>query len=353
MAEAQPTLPFRRERRRRDAFKEIDKEKRQKIAQRVIEFYTDDDAARAIERGLILQRVAKYRQWTDDRDLGPWAGSSDQRVPDMAEAALRTQDTLHNAAMTTRPMVASMATHRSDKDKQETINDLQDVQFFVEQDGEKVVEEAAEEFTTKPECVIYVPWVEERRRTIDTQHKAPIPEDVMPPDAFRALLLKEWPEATIRQTDDEGWDWAVKTRGKDSEIEVKFYTDSKGVEMVIRDEALVYEGPRAIVKDYDDVLAPSGCANLQIPGPSNPGGATHVNLRDYPTLDEIAALQRDGTYNLIDAKDVEELAPRAKDESMLEEKDQKQELAGKEKQRTPASCASTSTTWTATASRRT
>jgi hypothetical protein len=337
MAEAQPTLPFRRERRRRDAFRELNDEKKQKIAERVINFFNDDDAARSDERDQLLQRYAKYRQWVSNLDIGPWPGSSDQRVPDMAEAALRTQDTLHNAAMTTRPMVASMATHRSDKDKQEVVDDLHDVQFFVEQDGEKVVEEAAEEFTIKPECVIFVPWIKEMRRTVDTLYREPLPKDAIPPTVFDALLKEEWPDATYRQTDDEGWDWEVKPKGrKDYSITVKFYANKKETEMVVIDnEVLVYEGPRAIVKDYDDVFAPTGCSNLQIPGPSNPGGATHVILRDSPTQDEIARLQADGTYNLITTAEVEALEARTEKEDQKEEKDQKQTLAGKQKDPKP------------------
>jgi hypothetical protein len=43
-----------------------------------------------------------------------------------------------------------------------------------------------------------------------------------------------------------------------------------------------------MVKDYDDVLFPARAANLQPPGPSNPGGAPYVILRDFPDLSEIA-----------------------------------------------------------------
>jgi hypothetical protein len=48
-------------------------------------------------------------------------------------------------------------------------------------------------------------------------------------------------------------------------------------------------------KDVQDVLHPIRCENLQIPGPSNPMGAAHVILRDFPTIDEIKRLRDPAT----------------------------------------------------------
>lgn len=320
-------LPFRRERRRRDAFK-LGKQKRQNIAQRVIDFYNEDLDSRQMERDYRIQRIAKYRQWVTGKSF-PWENSSDQAIPDMAESSLRTQDTLHNAIMSARPVIVSRAILKSDSDKQEMIDDLQDTQFFVEQNGEKVVEEACESFTNDPRCTIFVPWVRENRDVIDVLIKDPIPPDIIPSLYFEEFLKDEWPEGRYQKIDNEGWDWSIEN-GEDKAT-VQFFTDKQdNIEMVIRESVTVHDGPRTIVKDFEDVFTPPRVANLQIPSPSNPGGSPHVILRDYPTKDEIARLQRRGFYDLIKGTDVEALSPTNRDESDEEEKRQIDVLSGKE-----------------------
>jgi hypothetical protein len=101
------------------------------------------------------------------------------------------------------------------------------------------------------------------------------------------------------------------------------------IEMVIKRMTEVYNGPRTIVKDYDDVLVPPRAANLQMPSPSNPGGAPHVILVDYPTVEEVEGLKRDGFYDLADSgQDEDDLGLRSRDDSRDEAKRQKDVMSG-------------------------
>jgi hypothetical protein len=74
------------------------------------------------------------------------------------------------------------------------------------------------------------------------------------------------------------------------------------------------------VKDYDDVLYPARSANLQAPGPSNPGGAPYVMLRDFPTVSEIANLQGNKYYDLLTKDELERIKTSAAQSSLSKAK---------------------------------
>lgn len=328
---------LRRTRRRRGPIR-LDETQRQEAADRVLDFYQRDMSSRSEDRELRLQRYAKYRQWTGPDDGWPWPGSSNQSVPDMMEGSIRTQDTLHNAVMSARPVVVSRALSKEDESKQAAVDALHDTQFFVEQKGERTIEHAAESFVNDPAVTFFIPWVRETRENVDPNRTfAPIPFDQAPGVYFGDLLRQEFPEATLESTDEEGWDWDLAF--PDEPIaSVKFYTQGEKeggeVEMVITRFPVVFDGPRPMVKDYDDVICPPGVANLDIPGPSNPGGSPHVILRDYPTRDEIDRLQRDGVYDLISREDVEKLDTSATDYQHQERRDQQDTFAGENRDET-------------------
>jgi hypothetical protein len=90
-----------------------------------------------------------------------------------------------------------------------------------------------------------------------------------------------------------------------------------------------FDGPRPMVVEWEDVLHPPRVANLQPPGPSNPGGAPHVILRSYPTLDEITDLKKSGYYDLLDDAGVDAMrAVSADDGKVDEQKRQKDVMQG-------------------------
>ena len=149
-----------------------------------------------------------------------------------------------------------------------------------------------------------------------------------PGQYFHGLLRQEFPKFAVFPKGD-GWDFDVSEPDEGEKFEVRFYTKGPEVEMVIIREVEVYDGPRVIVKDYDDIFHPPRAANLQIPGPSNPGGASHVIMRDYPTVDEIKRLARTKHYDLITKNELDALENVSAPDVDTEAKKQKDDLGGK------------------------
>ena len=300
---------------------------RDRIAQRVIDFFKKDHADRAYDIDARLQRYAKVRMWTEGKTW-PWEGCADSAVPDIMTASFRMQDTIHNAVMSQRPAVVSKAIQKANKDKSPIVDNLLDYQFFVDAKGEKVVGEMADAFVNDGVVTVFVPWVKEERATHDVRVLDAIPADKPPGQYFALQLMRLYPKAQLVEIDEEGWRWRVFA--DDETFVVDFYTLPSGeVELDIEKIAVVFDGPRPMVKDYEDVLHPTRAANLQIPSPSNPGGAPHVILVDYPTLDEIRRLVKQGYYDLVDEAGLEKLGLAREDTTENQaEKEQKDALSG-------------------------
>lgn len=318
-----------RERHRRSR---MSPEKREEIVHRVMKFANDDMDARTDDRERRLQRYAKYRQWTEGKDE-PWENSSDIALSDITEASLNLQDTLTNAILSSRPVVSANALKEENAGKESSIDRVLDSQFFVEQDGEKIIEDLAELFLVDGVFTAYTPWLREQRHVTDIRIFDPVPVEEMPVTYFENLLKQEFQDPDyFLAGDKDGWDYRVVQKDPAlADAKVSFYTnaDTNDVEMVIKRMTEVYNGPRTIVKDYDDVLCPPRVANLQPPSPKNPGGSPHVILVDYPTVDEVEALKREGFYDLgnSDAEE-DELGLRSRDDSRTEAKQQKDVMGG-------------------------
>lgn len=310
----------------------------EEVEERIRDFWTRDTEYRAEDIELRLQRYAKLRQWTEGKD-DPWPGASDVAHPDITTDYLRTVDTLHNAVMTNRPIVVSRALEKTDVDKQDTIDRHHDYQLFVEQPGEKVIEEACEAFVGDGNVVAFIPWIRERQPVSTVRIFDRIPFDTDPRAYFLELLEQQFPKSDIYPDEEreDGWDWVVtiepdETRDEDDDLEVSFYTQKKSerVEMVVTSESLVYDGPRVIVKEYEEVVTPPRCANLQRPSPSNPKGAPHVILVDNDvSMAELRKLQQDGFYDLITKDDLDEMESMARDTEEEKTEEQRDVLAGK------------------------
>ena len=286
--------------RRRRSIK-VDK---QAIVDRVLDFYQRDLESTTDEREIRIQRYAKLRMWTDEKDW-PWEHASNIALTDMLETSLRVQDTLHNAVMMQRPPIGAKAHKAGDKEKEETVDNLIDYQVFEEQAGEEIVGELASCFTDDGVFTAFIPWVTEKREMRDTRTFDPIPDEMEPAQYFFGLVRQEFP-GHLATPKGDGWDYDVRLP-EEEPFEIRFYTKGQAVEMVVINDVEVYDGPRIIVKDYDDVFHPPRARNLKIPGPSNPGGASHVILRDYPTVDEVKRLAKAGVYDLPDKNELEAL----------------------------------------------
>lgn len=314
--------------------------KRQDIWDRVWAFFDQDREDRDVDIEQRLQRYAKYRMWTSGGEGGPWPDSSDVALSDMTEKSLRLQDTLHNAVVSQRPAVIAEAVHRSNATSEDTVSNLLDYQFFVDAPGEIIVGDMAEKFINDGCYTLFIPWIRERRKSSVTLMLPGIPAEEFPADYFVGVLNSKFPGATIRATTAENpWDFVLEQvsdgEGGSGELvraDVSFYTrDDRRLEMVIKQDVTVFDGPLPRVIDYDDVFHPVRAANLQPPGPANPGGAGHVIIRDYPTKDEIKRLQKSKFYDLMTEDEVKALdghtrPGRGDDER---EQQQKDDLAGK------------------------
>ncbi len=334
MAEAPEVIDGQRIARTRKRIDSL-KIKKEDIAKRVEDFYKKDNEDRSDEIEARLQRYAKYRMWTEGKDW-PWEDASDAAIPDMMTASMRLQDTLHNAVMSQRPPIMAKATQerQDNNEREEKINHLLDFQFFEEQPGENTIGQLADDFVNEGLFTAYTPWVKETRYVEEIKIHDPIPQEVQPVDYFLELLKGVFPQGDIIPTKD-GWDWKITVRadGKDKFARASFFTRDNGeIEMEVGREVVVYDGPRAIRKDIQDVLHPARCENLQIPGPSNPMGASHVILRDFPTVDEIKRLYKSGFYDLMTKEDAEKLGITDMDESYQEREQQKDTMQGHSEQ---------------------
>lgn len=322
-----PPVQMRRERPRVESFAKLNKAE---IAERLKKFYEDDNQNRTDEIDARLQRNAKYRMWTEEKNW-PWEGATNFANPDMMTASMRTQDTIHNAVMTSRPPVMAKATKKHDVDKEDAVNHLIDYQVFVEQPGEEIVGTLAHDFVNEGFFTAYVPWVKESRKVTDVFALGELPAGQLPIDFFRMFLEGKFPKAELIPS-EEGWDWTIRKEGKKKRGDrASFFTKPDGdVEVEIQHNAIRFEGPRVIPKDVQDVLHPARCENLQIPGPSNPMGASHVVLRDYPAVDEIKRLSKGDNpfYDLVTPEDLVEMGIAKKDESYTEREQQKDVMQG-------------------------
>ncbi|MCP4900111.1 MAG: hypothetical protein GY906_24335 [bacterium] len=322
-------MPNGRERKRKSS--RIDKKQ---IVNRVLEFYRKDIQDRQGDIEDRLQRIAKFRMWTEGKDW-PWKDASDVALPDMMTHSLRVQDTLHNAVMSARPPVFPKALHKTDKNKEDTVATLTDFQFFIEQPGESIVADAADAFVNDGVVTAFIPWIKETRAVVDRRIFEPIPDELQPGDYFRALLERTFSDATIIPTDSE-WGWRIieDPQKPEEQLKAEFFTsgrkrDEARVELDIRKEVTVYDGPRVLIKEYEDVTYPIRAKNLQMPSPSNPGGAAHVILVDYPTVDEIRRLAKSKFYDQITKEELDKLDNVHRDTSENQEaKDQKDSEAG-------------------------
>jgi len=312
------------------------------IVRRVKEFAEQDEASRSEDRELRLQRYAKFRMWVSGETDFPWEGSSNIGLPMLMTDVLALEDSLHNAVMSNRPLTSARALLKGDEDKQDDVDDLLDTQVFIEQDGEESVGEAASCFVLDGVFTAFTPWVRENRKMAIYRNFKGFGDDI-PAVHFKRIIEQEFPDHPAVPMDDEQWDWkvtdpdAADPRHKD--FEVKFYTskDTGEIEMVTDRVTRVYDGPKIIIKDYEEVLTPPRSANVQAPGPKNPGGAAHVILIDYPTVDEIERLKQSGFYDLVTEKDIKAIRGMADSHAYRHEeaKQQKDVMQGETNARKP------------------
>lgn len=280
---------------------------RPQIVDRVLTFFRDDDQAREQEKRDREQRYAKLMQFEENTRID---GGSNTQLSDIMAVNLRMEDQIQNSVMSTRPIMNSRARTEVNRKRERKTDLLMDHQFFVEQDGEDLVERLTANFFRDGQFTTLQHWVRQLEKILYTRHWAPIPFGTDPAKYFQSILAQAFGQGQFREIEDsDGWDyWSWEGKEQDAAYKslVKFYTeDDGGVIMEVQAEPEVFNGPAVLSYDWEDVLAPPWALNLQPPGPSNPHGAPHVILVDYPTKDEIIRGVEQGYYDLITVKDLE------------------------------------------------
>lgn len=278
-----------------------------KTIDRILNFFDTDDQARSIEKEIRIQRYAKFRMWTEGSDY-PWPESSDMPLPDLMEKSLHLQDVLHNAVIAFRPAIEAKAVREENADKEDLVDKLLDYQMFVDQKGDDIIGNLIEAFVNDGVYFALIPWVKDTRRKEIIATYPPLPDEMEPADYFRLILESEYGGAQVDTAN--GWDWVVLRNDGNIIDTISFYTDGaeNQVEAVAVRKEDIFDGPMVIQKSWEEVIYPSHAENLQAPGPSNPGGAGHVILVDYPSIDEIRRLKKSGFYDLVTEEDITRMA---------------------------------------------
>jgi hypothetical protein len=302
--------------------------------------HIDDSITRDIEdrnewNQMRIQRYAKLRGWREAKEF-PWANASNAHIPYLATECNRTQDTMHNAILARHPVVEAMAVQQVNQPKQGRIDNLIDYQLFTEQQGEEIVAELVQQYVEDGVFLAYVPWVRYDESVNDVRIFPAIDPNLSVGEAVVNAMRSIFEVLTWDQKDKDGFTWEMEIveQGETQTVKVEAYTrPDKQLELNIFKMVRAYDGPVVIPKTVDEWGVPWRSKNVQPPSASNPGGAEHVWLLDYPSLDEIRRLKENGYYDVVTDDDLDEIAAAAKedpgeDEPNTEIKDLKDDLEG-------------------------
>lgn len=274
------------------------------IAKQVVDDWARDLQDRTEWNEQRIQRIAKMRGWLETK-LDPWEGASNSHPPMMMTDILRLGDSLYNAFMTTYPPISSRSLHPGDLAKQDRVDSLIYHQLMLDQPGEEKISLLAQAFPEDGVMCNYTAWVRDEQVIADTHIFDPLPDGMTVEEYVRPLLQQLFQRHTRITSRNDGFSWTIKVPsekgGKDRTITVEVYINEDGgaVQLVETGKKTVFDGPVMFPKSIEDWAAPFRSENLQPPGPANPGGAAHVILADYPTLDEIKRLKDMGFYDIV------------------------------------------------------
>lgn len=297
-----PAAPLRRAKRKR-SFK-IDK---QKIVDYILESHQKacDDRQERIDKR--TERRAKLMGWLPEKDW-PWVDCANFSVPIMQIANLKTRAALENAIKSVRPVMQSKALQRRNIAKQSAIDRTLDFQFFIENAGEKLIDELCGNFVEDEAVFGFVQWVKETQiihdvRVLDGLDPTidHIPQLLI---ALETIYSKHLSEA---MKDEEGWIWEVVFQDDYEEqriARVEFWeTDDDKLEAHLAFKATTHDGPVIHVEDFEDIVFPVRSANLQSPSASNPRGAPWVDRVFITNRDTIRRRMDDKTYDVVTKED--------------------------------------------------
>lgn len=203
-----------------------------------------------------------------------------------------------------RPMLFAKARQARNVKKEEQINNVLDFQFFVENQGETILDNLIANYWEDEAVYGHVQWVKETQTFHELRTFPPLNET----EAVEAQLLKILieifgQEQQQRAVDSEFYEWEV-LYFDDLKQPVKakccFYQMDDGtVQAAVVRPVTTHDGPLVRILNFEDVVFPARSANLQPPGPSNPDGAPYVNVLFNFNADTARRRMLDGTYSLM------------------------------------------------------
>lgn len=286
------------------------------VVRTVLEWYTQDLHDRLDWSDRRLQRYAKLHGWLEPKTY-PWPDASNVYLPLMMTDSLQMQDTLHNGVMSQRPVMNPQPANPADKDKAEVVADLLDHQVFVEQQGEKKLATLIESFVNDGTMYSLQAWITDEQETEQVE-TFPALDPTVPVDfQLRTRIEGLFSDQKNAAIEEGGtpWTWDVKwfdEHRQPKTATVQFYSADDGrLLCVVKRSRILFDGPSILPKTEEDIVYPSRAENLQPPSPSNPNGAHHVALVDYPSKDELKRLIKSGYYDLPDTDAVARLDEEA------------------------------------------
>jgi hypothetical protein len=282
------------------------------VLRALVKKYNDDLQERVYWAEKRVQRTAKYRGWREGKSF-PWDNASDAHLPIIMTDVQRTEDTLHNAVLSTRPVMNAKAVSRDHEAKEKTVDKLLDHQVFTENQGEIRVGNLISAFVQDGQFVAYIPYIKETQKTTRT-YRIDFPPAKVSWDGWLLQHLQEYyPKATILPGTRAPWNWIIREEhpltGEITKKTLDVFQDSDDaqVQLICHADETIFDGPSLIPKELEDIVVPGRSENLQPQCMSNPTGAPHVFMVDYPSKDEILKLVESGFYDEVGDDDLEKI----------------------------------------------
>ena len=280
------------------------------VVKRLIKKYTDDVLDRADWAERRIQRTAKYRGWREGKTF-PWPGASDAHLPIIMTDVQRTEDTLHNAVLSVRPVMNAKGANKDVEQKEKTVDQLIDYQVFIENQGEVRIGNLISAFCQDGQYVAYIPYIKEKQNATKT-HIIDYPPAGQSWDGWiLAHLQQYYPKGSVLPGNKAPWNWIIRDEHPlTGDVTLKkvdvFQEDEEArVQLLCHSEEVIFDGPSIIPKELEDIVVPGRSENLQPRCMSNPTGAPHVFMVDYPSKDEILKLVDNGFYDEVTPEQLE------------------------------------------------
>lgn len=287
-----------------------------KVASDIITKYTHDVEDRSDWSEKRLQRTAKYRGWREGKTY-PWPGASDAHLPIIMTDVQRTEDTLHNAVLSVRPVMNAKGANKDVEKKERTVDQLLDYQIFIENQGEVKIGNLISSFTQDGQFIAYIPYIKEKQKVTKVHSIDYPPAGTSWEDWLQQHLMAYYPKATILPGVKAPWQWIAREEHPltgdvvEKKLDVFQDPDEARVQVTCHSDEVIFDGPSIIPVELEDIVVPGRSENLQPCTMSNPAGAKHVFKVDYPTLDELLRLVDSGFYDEVTDEQKDELKKTA------------------------------------------